>query len=106
MPQHEEQLIALLNDHRQCSPAAETALLQKITTVVNELIEHDFPRLIEILYRVDVNEKKLKEHIAESSSQDTAQIIAQMLLERQKQKLALRQSLRPSQEHIPDEDKW
>ena len=106
MKQYEEQLTALLNNKEQISPATEEALLRKITTAVSELIQHDFPKLIEILYRVDVNEKKLKEKIAQYPAADAAKIIAQMLLERQKQKLALRQSFRTSQDSISEEEKW
>jgi len=106
MPHYEEQLITLLNDHQQRSPATETALLQKIAALVNELIQHDFPKLVQILYRADISEKKLKENIAQAGNDDTAQIIARMLLERQQQKSALRQSFTSSQESIPDEEKW
>lgn len=105
MPQYEEQLIALLNEQTH-SPSAQATLLQEITAVVNELIAHDFSKLVEILYRVDVNETTLKENIAKSAGGDAAPIIAQMLLERQQQKLALRQSFRSSQDAIPDEEKW
>lgn len=106
MLQFDEQLIALLNE-QELTPALESSLLQKIVFVVNKLIEHDFQKLVEILYRVDVDETKLKENIAKASHSDAAQIIAQMLLERHRQKLALRQqSFRPSQESICDEEKW
>lgn len=105
MPQYEEQLTTLLNTVQQHASATQAAILQQVTAVVNKLIEHDFSKLVEILYRVDVHEAKLKENIAQHPD-DAVLIIAQMLLERQRQKSALRESFRASQDSISDEERW
>ncbi|MDR0793346.1 MAG: hypothetical protein LBE82_08545 [Chitinophagaceae bacterium] len=58
----------------------------RLAGAVNELIQNDFPVLIQILYRVDVNETKLKQMLAAHPEEGAGYIIASMLLERQIQK--------------------
>lgn len=77
-----------------------------LTQWVDELIGRDFSRLCQLLYRVDVEENYLKQCL-EQSSQPPAEIIADLLLERQKQKVALRADFRMgAREDIPEEDRW
>jgi hypothetical protein len=53
------------------------------------MIETDFAGLCQLLYRIDVDESRLKTAL-QDQDQPPAEIIARLLLERQKQKLALR----------------
>lgn len=50
---------------------------------INELIEHDFNRLISILYRIDVDEDKLKKRLREFPQVNAGEIILDMMVERQ-----------------------
>lgn len=66
---------------------------------------HDFNKLVQILYRVDVDEKKLKVLLQENKETDAAVIIADLLLQRQEEKIKTKQEFKPSDD-IPDEEKW
>lgn len=57
--------------------------------VVEDLMTKDFNRLINILYRIDVSEEKLKEALA-LSNDNPASVITKMILERQLQKVEIR----------------
>lgn len=50
---------------------------------INELIQHDFNRLLSILYRIDVDEEKMKRALKEQPNRDAAEIICELMIERQ-----------------------
>lgn len=77
-----------------------------LAEIVTYLIEHDFARLCQILYRVDVDEHGLREALAGAGEQPPGKIIAQLLLERQQQKLVLRRKYQPPKDGISDEERW
>lgn len=60
-----------------------------IMRVVEDLMTKDFNRLINILYRIDVSEEKLKEALA-LSNDNPASVITKMILERELQKVETR----------------
>lgn len=68
-------------------------LLDRLTSLINHLINTDFNRLIAILYRVDINENKLKK-LLEDDGQDSALIIAKLILEREIQKIKTRKKFK------------
>ena len=71
---------------------------------MNYLLVHDFNLLIQLLYRVDVDEEKLKKLLQEQPHTDAAVLITDLLIQRQKQKQS---TVKPAQaQDIPDEDKW
>jgi hypothetical protein len=78
---------------------------EQLVVYINELIQHDFPRLVELLYRVDVNEKRLKELLASHKDTSSAALITDLLIERQLQKRTWRQAHTPNSD-IPDNDRW
>ncbi|MCR6719344.1 MAG: hypothetical protein NVV59_03420 [Chitinophagaceae bacterium] len=53
---------------------------------INELVTNDFNRLVSILYRVDVDEEKLKKRLREFPQVDAGEIILDMIIERTAQK--------------------
>jgi hypothetical protein len=61
--------------------------------------------LIQILYRVDVSEQKLKELLQKNSQTDGAIIIADLLIERREEKMKTKAQF-PSNDIISEEDKW
>ena len=77
-----------------------------LAAFINQLINQNFDKLITILYRLDVNEKKLKEVLAEKKDNDAALVIAQAIIERQKQKTEARKKYTPPENNIPDDEKW
>jgi hypothetical protein len=81
---------------------AENYLADKI----NGLIKNNFDHLVYILYRVDVDEAKLKNVLKENPQQDAGKIIARLLIERQLQKIILRKQFTKKEDGINEEDKW
>jgi len=78
---------------------------EKLSAYINDLINHDFEKLIHILYRLDVSEKKLKSTLASSSS-NAGMLIAEMIIERQVQKIKTREQFRQQNSDFSDEEKW
>ena len=80
-------------------------LKEHLSSHINTLIQSDFQKLVSILYRVDVSESKLKHLLKENQGYDAANIIADLIIERQLQKIKSRQEHRNS-ENISDDEKW
>jgi len=81
-------------------------LKEKISQHINYLIETNFKKLVTIVYRVDVSEAKLKVLLQENSGADAGGIIAELIIERQLQKIKSRREFRNLDKNISDEDKW
>jgi ABC-type phosphate/phosphonate transport system ATPase subunit len=64
-------------------------LLQQLKRLVNYLLEKDFGKLLQVLYRIDISEEKLKAALA-SDEGDPVTLISNMILEREMQKVATR----------------
>lgn len=60
---------------------------------VDDLIHHDFNKLLNILYRIDVDEHKLRHALFESVL-PTAETIADLIIDRQQQKIRFREMYR------------
>ena len=84
----------------------ERELQLRVQEKVNELIEHDFGKLVNILYRVDVSEQKLKQLLQSNAGQDAAAIIAALIIERQMEKIKSRRDTRHFNNPDDTEDKW
>lgn len=65
-------------------------LQEKLIVFINDLIQNDFQKLAAILYKVDVDENKLKRILKEGGGNDAADIIAKLIIEREMQKLETR----------------
>jgi hypothetical protein len=66
--------------------ASEEALRDLMIDAFAYLLENDFQKLLQILYRADVDQYKLKA-LLENSTTNSAQVIADAYLERQKAKI-------------------
>ena len=89
----EKELIQLINkqiDTDLTKDISRHELLQKLTVFINDLILNDFQRLVAILYKVDVDENKLKRILKEDAGKDAAGIIARLIIEREIQKIETR----------------
>ena len=80
-------------------------LKEKLIQHINYLIQHDFEKLVALLYRIDVNEKKLRELLQRYSENNSSEIIAQLIIERQLEKIKTRQQFK-SGNNISEEEKW
>lgn len=78
---------------------------EELAKEINHLIVHDFAALVQILYRLDVSETKLKSVLAENPQDDAGRLIAALIIERLKIREEMKQQF-PRQENIPEEDRW
>ena len=70
------------------------------------LISKDFTRLIQLLYRLDISESKLKAKLQVHSEQDAAETIADMILERLIEKQKLREAFKHKDWGQSEEERW
>lgn len=86
--------VCLNNDLPAPLPAAASVneLQQQLAIYLNDLISRNFDQLLYILYRVDVDEARLKKMLAEHPNEDAGMLIAGMLIERQLLKIKTRES--------------
>lgn len=78
---------------------------EELVAFMNKLITDDFAGLINLLYRLDISESKLKLLLTDNPGEDAGKLIATLIIERQQQKIKTREQFR-REENIPDEDKW
>ena len=66
-------------------------LESKLAIYINELIDKDFNKLVNLLYRIDISEQKLKIALQnEDKTISSSKTIAKLIIERQLQKLEFR----------------
>ena len=95
----EDASLQLSLDHRQ----KYERILVLLTAKVEALIDTDIEQLLSLLYKVDVDEAKVKQAIADQEPSLSAEIIAKMIIERELQKVATRKKYgRGSSEWIED----
>lgn len=87
-------------------PSGEAALLDWLTDYCNDLLVHDFPGLVQLLYRVDVPEARLKATLAAAGGEGAGRIMASLMLERVEQIVRVRKQYTRPGKDIPEEDKW
>lgn len=59
---------------------------EELMKLINELINNDFTALVQLLYRIDIDENKLKQNLKQHGDADSASLIADMIIKRQLQK--------------------
>lgn len=104
-----KELIPLLNEELAVKIPSETTakeLLEQLTGFINDLIVHDFNQLLNILYRLDVSENKLKQMLGDDNPGDAGKIIAALIIERQLQKIKSRQQFKQRDNTIDENEKW
>lgn len=88
----------------------ESITEEKIKTLIaakiNDLIRYDFPQLTQLLYRIDINEQRLKKLLNEAGEKDAAEIIAELIMERQMQKFESRKRFKANDDGGSEEEKW
>ena len=77
-----------------------------MTEKINELIKNDFNHLIQVLYRIDVNEARLKQVLKDNPNEDAGKIIAALIMERQLQKIKSRKQFNQQNNKGNNEEKW
>jgi hypothetical protein len=81
-------------------------LQKQLASYINLLIQNDFQKLIMLLYRIDVSEVKLKQLLKLQPQEDAGKIIADLVIERQLQKIKTRQQFKQQEDNFDEEEKW
>jgi len=79
---------------------------EKLVAHINHLINHDFEKLIFYLYRIDVNENKMRALLEQREGENAAGLIADLIIERQSEKIKSRQEFRQRDNDIDENEKW
>lgn len=80
-------------------------LREKLSVYFNDLIQTDFEKLVFLLYRIDVDEARMRALLAHREGQDTAGLITDLVIERQLQKVESRRKFKQEQNE-EGEEKW
>jgi hypothetical protein len=79
---------------------------QMLVDKINELVATDMHKLIFILYRMDVNETKMRSILKDNPDSDAGILIADLMIERQVEKIKSRQQFRQRDNNIDEDEKW
>jgi hypothetical protein len=104
--ENEDLLIDELNQDLQLDPGKKISLDQVraiLTGRVDDLINTNFSGLVNLLYKIDIDETKLKKLLAEN--EDAPAIIAELIIERQLQKINSRTRF-SNPGPVADDEKW
>ena len=82
------------------------ALRRAMAVFINEMILHQFDRLVQLLYRMDVSEQKLKQLLQQQSATDAGYLIAGLVIEREQQKIATRQQFAQHDKNDSEAETW
>lgn len=85
-------ILAINKDLELSLPAdlEETLMRQQLAAYLNQLILSDFQKLVYLLYRIDVDEMKLKKLLRENPEEDAGLLMADMVIERERKKAETR----------------
>jgi len=87
----------------------EHADLEKLTGIlasrIHELIHHDLNQLVNVLYRIDVDEFKLNQMLKNNDEEDPSFLIAKLIIDRQLQKIETRRFY-SERSKSDDEEEW
>jgi len=107
-PADREELIKDLNRAWELGLAEDITaerLEAMLAEKLNSLIQSDFPALVRLLYRIDINEARLRNLLKENALEDAGKIIARLIIERQWQKILSRRQFKRAEDG-GDEEKW
>ena len=77
-----------------------------LSRFIRELIDHDFPRLVDLLYRIDVDEARLRAALRGKEGEETSGLIADLIIERQLEKIRSVKAFREGRDSASEEEKW
>jgi hypothetical protein len=103
------ELIRLLNKELAIDLAGKVSYSEihaQLAAYINQLIKNNFEKLVTYLYRIDVNEQKLKSLLQQFPDEDAGDIISTLIIERQEQKLKTREQFSQRDNDLDEEEKW
>jgi hypothetical protein len=84
-------------------PGGENAVRSRIENGIHNLLLYNFEGLVQLLYKIDISEQRLKNELSQNNSTDAAVLITGLIIERQKEKQASKQSFSRNKDIPPDE---
>lgn len=96
----------LLQEWKKDLPATRKETIRSsLSRYLNDLLLHDFSALVQVLYRVDVTEARVKSVLQQQPGTDAGDLLADLLLQRLEEKRKTVTSF----QHPPaasDEERW
>jgi hypothetical protein len=80
--------------------------MEELASKINSLLTSDFNKLVSILYRMDVSEKKLKQLLQDNPATDAGKLIAELMIEREAEKIKSRKEFKQRDRNIDEDEKW
>ncbi|WP_148041873.1 hypothetical protein [Hanamia caeni] len=96
----------IINLSGSLQPANKSLIRDRLIVLVNTLINKDFHSLIQLLYQIDISENKIRSCLQNDSEILTADIIADLIIERQLQKIESRKIFSSKNEKLSNEEIW
>jgi hypothetical protein len=104
-----EELIKLVNKELAIELPMQMSMeeiQEKLSAHINRLVQHNFEQLVNLLYRIDVSEPKIKSLLQMQPGINAGDIIANLIIERQLQKIQSRQQFKTNDKGFTEEEKW
>lgn len=79
---------------------------QQLAEYINGLIVNNFEQLVNLLYRIDVSEAKIKSLLQTQPGENAGDIIATAIIERQLQKIKTREQFSKRDNDFNEEERW
>jgi len=80
-------------------------LQRQLANHINQLIKNNFESLVALLYKIDVDENKLKLHLIDNPNDDAGNVIALLIIERLQQKAAFKKQFANKPSSADNEEK-
>lgn len=77
-----------------------------LAAYLDQLVANDFPALLQLLYRVDVSEQKVKAVLKENPQAAAGDLLAELIIQRQKEKALAKKNFTTTEAPPPDEEAW
>ncbi len=91
----------------QLNKEEEAAFYQQLKDHINWLINNNFSQLVQMLYRLDIDEDKLRSLLQNQQDIDAATLITHLIIERQLKKVkAGNQTKNDDDSTIPSNERW
>ncbi len=78
----------------------------KLAVHINQLIKDNFEALVTLLYKIDIDEGKLKLQLAHNPTENAGNMIATLIMERLQQKAAFKKQFSKKPSSSDNEEKW
>lgn len=81
-------------------------LREKLAQHINHLINTNFEKLVYYLYRIDVDESRMRTLLENNQGENSAGLIADLIIERQLKKIKSRRQFNKNDNPIDENERW